>query len=205
MSFAKAEEIWKAAAGLQAVDGLYVSESFLHTLVEERRAECFSLEADQVSCRIAEELMDERFEFSPSFLQEIHGRLFQDVMEDAGSFRKKNIMKKEDVLHGESVIYVPWDLIEESLQYDFDRFDDHVMSFTAGIWQIHPFAEGNTRTAAVFLIKWLWQKNHCLNLSVFERESLFFRNALVKANAIGDWEDLRWFCHQLDICFSDFE
>lgn len=36
-----------------------------------------------------------------------------------------------------------------------DNVIAHIAKFISGIWQIHPFAEGNTRTTAVFTIKYL--------------------------------------------------
>ena len=58
----------------------------------------------------------------------------------------------------------------------------HIASFIAGIWQIHPFGEGNTRTTAVFLIKYLRSFGFAINNDLFAAHSWYFRNALVRAN-----------------------
>ena len=76
--------------------------------------------------------------------------------------------KSEWVLNGETVLYASADSIRDTLDYDFGReknfsyeglsADDavkHIAKFTSGIWQIHPFCEGNTRSTAVFIIKYL--------------------------------------------------
>lgn len=103
--------------------------------------------------------------------------------------------KREWVLDGESVIYAPYELLSESLEYDFEqerKFDysslsdeerlNHLMHFIAGIWQIHPFAEGNTRTTAVFAIFYFRKFGYIIDNEPFAHYSLFFRNALVRAN-----------------------
>ena len=58
----------------------------------------------------------------------------------------------------------------------------HIARFTSGIWQIHPFCEGNTRTTAVFVIKYLRTFGFNISNSVFADNSWYFRNALVRAN-----------------------
>ena len=50
------------------------------------------------------------------------------------------------------------------------------------MWQIHPFCEGNTRTTAVFLIKYLRTFGFNINDKVFSEKSWYFRNSLVRAN-----------------------
>ena len=78
------------------------------------------------------------------------------------------ITKREWVLKGETVYYASHESIKETLDYDFRQEKEfsyerlspaesikHIAKFTAGIWQIHPFCEGNTRSTAVFIIKYL--------------------------------------------------
>ncbi|EMP64500.1 hypothetical protein D819_07182, partial [Streptococcus mutans AC4446] len=123
------------------------------------------------SLRIAELLSRSGFSFSPATLLTIHKELFQDIFDDSipvGQFRQTNISKKEAVLNGESVIYADYPMIQATLDYDFQQekifrysglsketMVQHIQSFISGIWQIHPFREGNTRTITVFLIKYL--------------------------------------------------
>ena len=58
----------------------------------------------------------------------------------------------------------------------------HISKFTSGIWQIHPFCEGNTRSTAVFIIKYLKTFGFQVNNEIFAENSWYFRNALVRAN-----------------------
>lgn len=152
-------------------------------------------EADIVAVRITELLGEKTFHLSPVFWQNIHKRLFISVFAHAGQFRGYNITKDEWVLGGDSVIYVHANSIPAALEHDFNRereysysgksIDDsieHFAKFTAGIWQIHPFSEGNTRSMAVFVIKYLQSLGFSIDGDVFAKHSLYFRNALVRAN-----------------------
>ena len=58
----------------------------------------------------------------------------------------------------------------------------HFGKFISGIWQIHPFREGNTRTTAVFAIKYLRAMGFTVSNDLFAEHSWYFRNALVRAN-----------------------
>lgn len=154
-------------------------------------------EADKVSVRIREILAEKTFSFTPDLLLSIHKRLFTGVFYkvNAGRFRDYNISKREWVLDGESVLYANADMIRQTLEYDFGQektFDyskiskeeavKHLARFIANIWQIHPFGEGNTRTTAVFTIKYLNSLGFEVNNEPFENNSWYFRNALVRAN-----------------------
>jgi len=154
-------------------------------------------EADKVSTRITEVLSEKSFSFTPNQLLSIHERLFKGVFYKvkAGKFRDYNITKKEWVLNGDTVLYANADLIKETLKYDFEtekNFDysklskedavKHITRFVANMWQIHPFGEGNTRTTAVFTIKYLRSLGFNVNNEPFEKHSWYFRNALVRAN-----------------------
>ena len=159
--------------------------------VEEERTE----EADKVSARITELLQEETFSFTPAEYQRIHRKLFEGIFKYAGKYRDYNISKAEWVLNNASVLYNPYENLKETLDYDFAeerQFDyasvsteeaiKHIGSFIAGIWQIHPFGEGNTRTTAVFLIKYLRSFGYSISNVLFASHSWFFRNALVRAN-----------------------
>lgn len=125
-------------------------------------------EADIVSSRIAALLGEKTFQFSPAEWQEIHRRLFDGVLDGAGKIRSYNITKREWVLKGDTVLYAAYGSIRATLDYDFNREKQfsyeglsilesvkHIAEFASGIWQIHPFCEGNTRATAVFIIKYL--------------------------------------------------
>ena len=153
-------------------------------------------EADKVSARIAEILSEKTFSFSPVAYLNIHRRLFNGIYKFAGKIRDYNITKSEWVLDGETVLYTDYDNLRAALEYDFEqekKFDykglskqqivEQIAHFTAYLWQIHIFGEGNTRTTAVFLIKYLRKlgfKN--VNNDLFAQHSWYFRNALVRAN-----------------------
>ncbi len=166
------------------------------TKTDEDRTE----EADKVSARIAEILSEQTFTFSPAEYLTIHRRLFNGIYKFAGKIRDYNITKKEWVLKGETVLYASADSLRVTLEYDFEqekKFDykglseeeiiEHIAHFISNLWQIHLFGEGNTRTTAIFLIKYLRKlgfKN--VNNDMFSNHSWYFRNALVRAH----YEDL---------------
>lgn len=152
-------------------------------------------ECDLVSLRIAQLLEDKSFGFSPITLKNIHKYLFKDIYDFAGQYRKYNITKKEPILNGDTVTYVDFNNIEEYFAYDFkeekefdysklnnDELIKHIAKFTSSIWQVHPFGEGNTRTTAVFIEKYLNNMGFNINNDMFKEYSSFFRNALVRSN-----------------------
>lgn len=152
-------------------------------------------EADKVAVRITEILSEKAFSFSEAELLNIHKRLFKDIFDGAGVYRDYNFTKKEWVLNGDTVTYASFDTIKETLEYDLEQernfsykglsLDEsikHLCKFTSNIWQIHPFCEGNTRTTAVFIIKYLRTFGFDINDDVFADNSWYFRNSLVRAN-----------------------
>ena len=153
------------------------------------------LECDMVSLRIKELLEDESFVFSPVTLKLIHKYLFQDVYDFAGKFRTYNITKEEVILNNDTVNYANYMMIEDTFDYDFKeekKFDyanktlkeqlERIAEFTSSIWQIHAFDKGNTRTTVVFIEKYLRSKGYPVTNEIFKEHSLYFRNALVRAN-----------------------
>jgi fido (protein-threonine AMPylation protein) len=58
----------------------------------------------------------------------------------------------------------------------------HIAKFISGLWQIHAFGKGNTRTTAVFAIKYLHSLGFEIDSTLFAEHSWYFRNALVRAN-----------------------
>lgn len=167
----------------------YYEESPEHS--ENERTE----EADKVSARIAEILSETAFSFSANEYISIHRRLFQGIYEHAGKIREYNITKKEWVLDGATVIYGSASELRATLEYDLsqeksfsykglsmDEIIRHLASFVAGLWQIHIFGEGNTRTTAVFFIKYLRTLGFSVTNDIFAENAWYFRNALVRAN-----------------------
>ena len=170
-------------------------QNYYREQVNRKAVEAGTMEADIVSARITELLGEKTFQFSPAELQSIHRRLFSGVFNHAGQFRTYNITKNEWVLGGDTVTYASWESIRETLDYDFSqekRFSyerislpesiRHMAKFASGIWQIHPFCEGNTRATAVFVVKYLKTFGFRVNNDVFAANSWYFRNALVRAN-----------------------
>lgn len=212
-------EAWKVAIGLQAVDGLQVSEYLKQTArrhiegeitIDEAKAlvkqyyvsktqhdddEDDRQEADRVSANIAKIINERAFTFSANGLIAIHRNIFSGVFKHAGELRTYDITKKEWVLRGDTVLYGRWQDLRMALEYDIEKerqFDykglsmeeviAHLARFVSGIWQTHPFREGNTRTAAVFTIKYLQSIGFNADNRMFEEHSWYFRNALVRAN-----------------------
>ena len=175
-------------------------------------------EADEVSARIAKLLSTHTFSFSPAELISIHKALFSGIFDDeiAGKIRAYDITKKEPILNGDTVIYGRADSIMETLDYDFGqekKFNykglskrekvERLAKFTSGIWQIHPFGEGNTRAPAVFIIKYLYTLGFVTNNDLFEQNSKYFRNALVRANYQNLNQDIYYTMEYLNKFFGN--
>lgn len=211
---------WSTAIGLQQVDGLTPSKYLFETARrnidgEISVAEATSIidsyyesksvrkdndderteEADKVSSRIAQILSEKSFNFSPSYLIALHGRLFAGIFKFAGKIRDYDISKKEWVLDGDSVMYGAAFELKAALDYDFEQERHfsyknltleetvkHITLFVSRLWQIHAFGEGNTRATAVFTIKYLRSLGFNADNRIFAENSWYFRNALVRAN-----------------------
>ena len=156
-------------------------------------------EADKVSARMISIINAPGFRLSPEYYLGLHKQIFDGVFPHAGKIRDVELTKREWVLKGDTVQYTPSCVIRDSLDYDFnrekefsykglseDRFVEHFAAFISGIWQIHPFREGNTRTAALFAIKYLRSRGYSVTNDLFAEKSWFFRNALVRANYEND-------------------
>lgn len=212
-------EAWRVAIGLQAVDGLQVSDYLKQTAyrhiegeitIDEAREQVKQYyisktkhddddedksEADMVSGNIAKLIGSPSFTFSAAGVMAIHRAIFEGVFKHAGTLRTYDITKKEWVLQGDTVMYGRWQDLRMALDYDIEQekqFDyrglsmveivEHLAKFISGIWQTHPFMEGNTRTTALFAIKYLRSIGFECNNDMFEQHSWYFRNALVRAN-----------------------
>ena len=210
---------WQTAIGLQAVDGLKVSEYLQDTArrhiegditIDEARElvnqyyvtktahdthDEDTEEADRVSSNIVRVLSSPTFDFTTGGYQSVHRRVFEGVMKHAGEFRTYDITKKEWVLDGDTVLYLNWEDLRRAIDYDLgqervytykdknpDEMISHLTRFVSGLWQIHAFAEGNTRTTAVFTIQYLRSLGFEVDNDQFAKHSWYFRNALVRAN-----------------------
>ena len=168
----------------------YYEERPGHLLDDERTEE-----ADKVSSRIAQILSEAAFSFSPNEYISIHRKLFQGIYKHAGQIRDYNITKKEWVLDGATVLYGSASELRATLEYDLSQEKDfsykgllmeeiihHLAVFVSRLWQIHIFGEGNTRTTAVFFIKYLRTLGFSATNDIFAENAWYFRNALVRAN-----------------------
>ncbi|MBD5490891.1 MAG: cell filamentation protein [Lachnospiraceae bacterium] len=152
-------------------------------------------EADKVSVRITKLLSEKAFTFTPNEYLSIHRKLFVGIYSHAGKLRDYNITKKEWVLNGATVLYGSASELRATLEYDLsqeknysykglsrDEMIHHLAVFVARLWQIHVFSEGNTRTTAVFFIKYLRSLGFEATNDIFAENAWYFRNALVRAN-----------------------
>lgn len=175
---------------LDELDGIITSYYKRKQDVEER-----SEEADKIAIRIGKLISDDSFSFSVGQYISIHQFLFKGIIKSAGKLRTYNFSKAEWILDGASVTYGDFRELDATLQYDFDaekRFDysnlsmdeiiNHLSIFIANLWQIHAFEEGNTRTTAVFVIKYLRSLGFNISNDAFAKNAWYFRNALVRAN-----------------------
>lgn len=150
-------------------------------------------EADKVSINITRLLSTQTLAFTVFGYQQVHRHIFDGVIKFAGKIRDYDITKKEWVLRGESVNYMYAADLRRALEYDLeqerqfnygglgtDEMIRHICKFVAGLWQIHAFAEGNTRTTAVFIIQYLRSLGFDVNNDIFADNAWYFRNALVR-------------------------
>ncbi len=162
------------------------------------------LECDLVSTRIVELLQEDNFELSINYLKYVHKYLFQDVYEFAGEFRKVDFSKHERILNNDSVAYGDHKLLEQSLDYDITieknknykemnivDVINNITDFSSRIWQIHPFREGNTRTTALFIEKYLISLGYNVDNTLFKDKSVYFRNALVRSNYFNNYLNIK--------------
>ena len=162
------------------------------------------LECDLVSTRIVQLLEDEKFELSVDFLKYIHGYLFKGIYDFAGQFRKIDFSKHELILNNDSALYGDCKTLKESLEYDISlervknykemnivEIINNITDFSSRIWQTHPFREGNTRTTAIFIIKYLISLGYQVDNTLFKDKSVYFRNALVRSNYFNNEKNVK--------------
>ena len=152
-------------------------------------------EADKVSSRMTRIIAEKGFTFSSAQILSIHRRLFDGIYKHAGKIRDYNITKQEWVLDGDTVTYGGATELRAALEYDLsqerefdytglsmDEIIRHLARFISRLWQIHIFGEGNTRTTAVFFIKYLQSLGFDVTNDIFAKNAWYFRNAMVRAN-----------------------
>jgi len=170
-------------------------------------------EADKVSVRIAKILSEKAFSFTTNEYISIHKKLFTGIYSHAGKIRDYNITKKEWVLNGATVLYGSASELLITLEYDIseekkftyknlsmDEIIHHLAIFVSRLWQIHVFGEGNTRTTAVFFIKYIRTLGFDATNDIFAENAWYFRNALVRAN----YNDLKNDVHETTAFLEKF-
>jgi fido (protein-threonine AMPylation protein) len=173
----------------QMLDSYYSSKTN-RTPQDDNAAEC-----DKTSANIKKILSTNTFAFNTNGFISTHRRIFEGVFKHAGELRKYDITKKEWVLRGDTVNYLNWEDLRRAIDYDIQQEREfsykglseeekvrHICRFVSGLWQIHPFREGNTRTTAVFTIQYLRSMKYSITNDLFKTYSWYFRNALVRAN-----------------------
>ena len=168
----------------------YYSRKTKRTPKEDDEAEC-----DKASANIKKILSSKTFAFNTNGFVATHRRIFEGVFKHAGELRQFDITKKEWVLRGDTVNYLNWEDLRRAIDYDIQQEREfsykgltegdkvrHICRFVSGLWQIHPFCEGNTRTTAVFTIQYLRSLGYEASNDMFKEHSWYFRNALVRAN-----------------------
>ena len=161
-------------------------------------------ECDLVSTRIVELLEEDNFELSVDYIKYIHKFLFKDVYEFAGEFRKVDFSKHERILNNDSVAYGDCRFLEQSLNYDIslekmknykemNMVDviNNITNFSSNLWQVHPFREGNTRTTALFIEKYLISLGYTVDNTMFKDKSVYYRNALVRNNYFNNYLNIK--------------
>lgn len=68
---------------------------------------------------------------------------------------------------------------------------NNITKFSSSIWQVHPFREGNTRTTALFIEKYLISLGYNVDNSLFKDKSVYFRNALVRSNYFNNYLNIK--------------
>ena len=153
------------------------------------------MECDLVSTRIVEFLNIDYFKLSVDYFLYVHKYIFQDVFDFAGKIKNRNLSKPEPILNRDTIRYGDFKTIISSLEYDISLENkknykimnivdaiNSITDFSSSIWQIHPFEEGNTRTTAVFIQKYLVSLGYNVNNNLFKEKSVYYRNALVRSN-----------------------
>ena len=153
-------------------------------------------ESDIVSSRIVRILDNNSFSNNENSLKNIHKILFKGFDNYChGKYRQCDIIKAEWVLDNDTVQYCHFENIEDDVALAFNKEEHfnyietdekqtviHIADFISNLWQIHPFLEGNTRTTAVFAIKYLRHLGYDIDNTPFEKNAKYFRGALVRAN-----------------------
>lgn len=150
---------WHTTIGLQAVDGLKTSEYLVHTAVRNIEGE--------ISFEEANALLQTYYEENPT-------RDASDRTEEAD----KVSARIAALLSERAFSFTP----NEYLSVHRKLFIHHLAVFVSRLWQIHVFGEGNTRTTAVFFIKYLRTLGFDVMNDIFAENAWYFRNSFVRAN-----------------------
>ena len=197
--------IWKTVIALQAVDALKTSAKVVDIAKQNIEGlisddalldECESLKnpADIVAVKMFVNIIQNQFSLSQFELVQIRKALFGGLEESPELLRTTNLSKKEWALDGLSLVYPKSNKIQTQLNklfeaetlFGFEGLEakqtvKHIASFISDLWAIHPFEKFNTRTVAVFFIKYLSYRGLALNNDVLAQSPVYFRNALARS------------------------
>lgn len=152
-------------------------------------------ESDILSIKIREIEEQNNFELTEDYFKYIHKYLFEDLYDFAGIYRTINIEKPEVVLRGLTVKYGDYETIGDDLKRIIDKAKStdvdklskenkivYITDLMIDLWKIHPFREGNTRWAIIFICKYLESLKISFNNQIFKKNSSYVRKALVAAS-----------------------
>ncbi len=134
-------------------------------------------------------------DFGLEYIQRLHKYILGDIFDWAGNFRTVPMQKEEKILGGDSVRYSHPNNIDSDLSKIIVRLqkehwsnksiDEKVSVFNkliAGLWQIHPFRDGNTRTIVAYAMRYAKEKGFEFNSDILLQNFGYVRGALVWAS-----------------------
>lgn len=172
---------------------LYPDVDVLINLAEIKDAKLLhEAEADITSLTMASIYNKRYHKFNTETLQDIHKTIFGQIYSWAGEFRTIHIIKREDVLGGDTVRYAFPKEIKKQLKETMKEITKlrrngnndrdvvfRLVRMIAAIWQIHPFREGNTRSVIVFAVLLAKSLGFDVDHNLFKTNAAYVRNALV--------------------------
>jgi prophage maintenance system killer protein len=176
---------WYTAMGLQAVDGLDTSDYLKNIAKQNIEGEITLSQAG----RLIESYYEESKERDADRTKEadiVSARIAAILSERRLFFQCLSISEFTEGCLKESTPMLEYDIrTENEYEYPLNSISaiiPHLARFVSRLWQIHAFGEGNTRTTAVFFIKYLKSMGFDVTNDIFAANSWYFRNSLVRAN-----------------------
>lgn len=187
--------------GLQAVDGLDTSDYLKNIAKQNIEGEITLSEAG----RLIESYYEESKERDADRTKEadiVSARIAAILSERRLLFQCLSISEFTEGCLKESTPMLEYDIrTENEYEYPLNSISDiipHLARLVSRLWQIHAFEEGNTRTTAVFFIKYLRSMGFDVTTEYLE---LFLRNLLLgESNELKNrYMHVRWKMQKQDI------